>query len=99
MGGSRGTMTGSRGGTIAALARVAAASFGAGVAFVVGAGEAASFAQIDDLAGRFASGLTAGGLRRGDRVVIHLPNCLEWVVAYHAAARLGAVVVPANILL
>src|SRR3546814_12818413 len=39
------------------------------------------------------------GVSRGDRVILHLPNSLEWVVAYHGIARLGAVVIPANILL
>ena len=58
-----------------------------------------TFAEIDQLSGRFAGGLAARGIGRGDRVVLHLPNSWEWVVAYHAIARLGAVVVPANILL
>ena len=58
-----------------------------------------SFTEIDQLAGRFAGGLAARGIGLGDRVVLHLPNSWEWVVAYHAIARLGAVVVPANILL
>lgn len=31
--------------------------------------------------------------------MLHLPNTLEWVIAYYAIARLAAVVVPANILL
>ena len=58
-----------------------------------------SFAEIDALAGRFAGGLAGLGITRGERVVLHLPNSWQWVVAYHAIARLGAVVVPANILL
>lgn len=39
------------------------------------------------------------GLKAGDRIVLHLPNSWQWVVAYHAIARLGGVVVPANFLL
>ncbi len=58
-----------------------------------------SFAEIDRLAGRFAGGLAGRGVSAGDRVVLYLPNSWQWVVAYHAIARLGAVVVPANILL
>lgn len=57
------------------------------------------FAEIDQLSGCFAGGLAARGIGLGDRVVLYLPNSWEWVVAYHALARLGAVVVPANILL
>ena len=66
---------------------------------VIGTGEALSFARIDELAGLYAGGLVAAGVEPGDRVVIHMANGIGWVVAYHAIARLGAVVVPANILL
>lgn len=58
-----------------------------------------SFNQIDDLAARFAGGLRRQGVERGQVVVLHLPNGWEWIVAYYAIARLGAVVVPANFLL
>ncbi len=56
------------------------------------------FDELEMLAGRFAGGLASLGIVRGDRVLLHLPNCWEWIVAYHAIARLGGVVVPANIL-
>jgi long-chain acyl-CoA synthetase len=58
-----------------------------------------TFAEIDLLAGRFAGGLAGRGIGLGDRVVLYLPNSWQWVIAYHALARLGAVVVPANIVL
>lgn len=56
------------------------------------------FEELDDLAGRLASGLASLEIGRGDKVLLHLPNSWEWIVAYHAIARLGAVVIPANIL-
>lgn len=56
------------------------------------------FAELDDLAGRFAGGLASLGIGQGDHVLLHLPNCWEWIVAYHAIARLGATIIPANIL-
>lgn len=58
-----------------------------------------SFRQLDELAGRFAGGLAAMGISKGQRVLLYLANGWQWIVAYHAIARLGAVVVPANILL
>ncbi|PNG24577.1 class I adenylate-forming enzyme family protein [Methylocella silvestris] len=58
-----------------------------------------TFQELDDLAGRFAGGIRGLGVRPGDRVLLHLPNGWEWIVAYHAIARMGAVVVPANFLL
>ena len=45
---------------------------------------------------RVAGGLARLGLGQGDRVAIYAPNSLEWILAYLAAERLGAVVVPFN---
>jgi len=36
------------------------------------------------------------GLARGDRVALFLPNCPHFIIAYYAALRLGAVIVPTN---
>ena len=36
------------------------------------------------------------GLRSGDRVMMYMQNCREFVIAYYAVLRLGAVVVPVN---
>jgi long-chain acyl-CoA synthetase len=73
--------------------------FGQKTALKVVGGASLSFDEIDDKAARVAGALSARGIGVGDRVVVHLPNGWQWVVAYHAIARLGAVVVPANILL
>lgn len=40
------------------------------------------------------SAMVAGGVRRGDRVLVQLPNCLEALVLQVAAFRIGAVNVP-----
>ncbi|MBY8822163.1 AMP-binding protein [Sphingomonas colocasiae] len=87
-------------GRISDLAAGAAKRFGDMPAFqLLGEDAVLGFAEIDRRAARFAGGLAAAGVGRGDRVVLHLPNGWRWIVAYHAIARLGAVVVPANILL
>lgn len=80
------------------LSEQAAKRFGSQTALIVGA-TGLSFSQIDSLAACFAAGLQKNGVRRGQVVILHLPNGWAWVVAYHAIARLGAVVVPANFLL
>jgi long-chain acyl-CoA synthetase len=85
--------------TISDLTACAAAQFGERAAIFIDGGAVATFTEIDSRAARFAGGLAALGVGQGDRVVIYLPNSIEWVVAYHAVAKLGAVVVPANILL
>src|SRR5438067_1852474 len=45
---------------------------------------------------RLASGMAQAGVGPGDRVGVLLPNSPAFVLAYYAAARLGAVCVPVN---
>ncbi|TBV72851.1 AMP-binding protein [Pseudoxanthomonas winnipegensis] len=85
--------------TMTHLVRAAAERFGQRVALTLPGEGQYTYGQLDDLAGRFAGGLAALGVGAGDRVVLYLPNGWQWIAAYHAIARLGAVVVPANILL
>lgn len=84
--------------TIASLADRAVARFGEATC-IASADATLSFVELCQRVERFAGGLKRLGIRPGDRVAIHLPNCWRWIVAYHAVARIGAVVVPANILL
>lgn len=44
----------------------------------------------------FAGALHAHGVRFGERVMLHLDNCPEFVIAWFACARLGAVAVSTN---
>lgn len=53
-----------------------------------------SYTEIEVGAGRLAGGLAAAGVGHGDRVVLHMTNRPEFVVALFALARLGAVAVP-----
>ena len=43
---------------------------------------------------RVARGLAAGGVKAGDRVVLHMMNRPEMLVAYYACFRLGAIAAP-----
>jgi len=79
------------------LAR-SARRFGSKTALIAG-GRAFTYAELDELCDRAAGGLHALGVRPGDRVSLYAPNRWEWVVAYHAALRLGAVVNPVNVML
>ena len=45
---------------------------------------------------RIAGGLHQRGVRRGDRVLIHLDNCAEALLAWYACTWLGAVAVTTN---
>ncbi len=52
--------------------------------------------QISDDAWRFANGLRAMGVKKGDRVAIMLPNTPQFVIAFYGALRAGPIVVPCN---
>ncbi len=58
-----------------------------------------SYAELDDLAARSAAGLLAAGVRPGQVVSLYGPNSWQWVAAYHAILRAGAVVNPINVML
>ncbi len=79
------------------LAR-SAERFGAKPALIVG-GRTLTYQALNGLCDRVAAGLHAVGVRPGDRVSLYSPNRWEWVVAYHAALRAGAVVNPINVML
>ncbi|WP_433479089.1 (2,3-dihydroxybenzoyl)adenylate synthase [Spirillospora sp. CA-142024] len=49
-----------------------------------------TYADLDDRAARTAAGFVRLGLRRGDRVVVQLPNTTGFVVAFLALVRIGA---------
>src|SRR6516225_824177 len=75
-----------------------AKSFGSQPALIAGE-RTFTYAELDDLCARVAGGLHELGVRPGDRVSLYSPNRWEWVVAYHAALRAGAVVNPINVML
>ena len=86
-------------GVLSDLTVRAARRWGSAAALIVPDEASFSFAELDALAARFAGGLAGHGVAPGARVVLYLPNGWRWIVAYHAVLRLGAVVIPANILL
>ncbi len=56
-----------------------------------------SYHELFSEADRLAAGLAARGLRKGDRVAFYLGNRPEFVIAWLAVIRLGAVLVPINL--
>ncbi len=42
---------------------------------------------------RMANAMAEMGVKKGDRIGVHLPNCPQYIIAYYAALNLGAVVV------
>jgi len=61
---------------------------------VVYLGEAFSFARIKELGERFAGALQDLGVQKGDRVLVYISNCIQWVIAFLGIQKIGAVIVP-----
>lgn len=57
-----------------------------------------TYAEFDTQANRAAHALHALGIGRGDRVNLHLDNCIEFLALWFGAAKLGAVMMPTNTL-
>lgn len=55
------------------------------------AGQIHTFAEVNAIANRLARGFADLGVKKGDFVVLFLPNCIEYVFAWFALAKLGAV--------
>ncbi len=51
-----------------------------------------SYKQFYDYVLRFATALDSLGVKKGDVIALHLPNCIQYVVAYYAITRIGAIV-------
>ena len=56
----------------------------------------ATYGEIDEQSDRLSGALQTLGVSKGDRVAIILPNCMEYIVAIYALAKLGAIQVPIN---
>lgn len=59
-------------------------------------GRRVSYAELVDSAQAMAAGLHRRGLKAGDRVLVYLPNGIEFVQTLYAEFTLGAIVVPVN---
>jgi crotonobetaine/carnitine-CoA ligase len=55
-----------------------------------------SYADVDAASSRVANGLRRRGIEAGDRIALMLPNCPEFLLAWLALAKLGAIAVPMN---
>jgi acyl-CoA synthetase (AMP-forming)/AMP-acid ligase II len=55
-----------------------------------------TFRELDALTNRFARALAALGVRKGDRVCLLTTNCPEYIIAFYAVARIGAIASPMN---
>ena len=57
-------------------------------------GKQYTYAQLLDLIDRVASALSDLDIKKGDAVILFLPNCPQWVIVWLALQKVGAVAVP-----
>src|SRR5215469_13038653 len=61
-------------------------------------GRELTYAEFDALANRVARLLMANGIQQGDQVAIFAANSPEYAATFFGVARIGAVLVPINLL-
>jgi long-chain acyl-CoA synthetase len=61
-------------------------------------GREIKYRQLKTLVDKLASGLASLGVKKGDRVCLFLPNCIEFILGDWAVMKTGGVVVPISIL-
>jgi long-chain acyl-CoA synthetase len=57
-------------------------------------GEHFTYRRVRELSERLAGALRSLGVRKGDRVMIYIPNCIQWIIGFLAIQKIGAVLVP-----
>ena len=55
-----------------------------------------TYAQLDEISGRFAAALHNLGVGKGDRVAVILPNLPQMLIAFYGIMKIGAIVVNTN---
>ena len=53
-----------------------------------------SYSKIMRLAENFAASLSDQGIGEGDRVILYIPNSVQWIIAWLGIQRIGAVAIP-----
>lgn len=59
-------------------------------------GEKFTYLRLQELINRFATALYDLGVKKNDKVMIYLGNCPQWIIAYFAIQKVGAVPVPTS---
>ncbi|MGM0845778.1 MAG: class I adenylate-forming enzyme family protein [Bacillota bacterium] len=55
-----------------------------------------NYFELDQQVNKFSSALRLQGISAGDKVVLFMPNTLEFVISYFSVLRLGGIIVPVN---
>ncbi|MBI3986823.1 MAG: long-chain fatty acid--CoA ligase [Lentisphaerae bacterium] len=86
------------GGSLVSLLNDSVAAYAERTAIVFD-GRTTTFSALGRLTDRVASGLTASGIRPGDRIGLYCANSDFFAIAYFGILKAGAIVVPVNLML
>ena len=53
-----------------------------------------SYGTVRQLADRFAAALSDMGIGRAQKIMLYIPNSIQWVISWLAIQKIGAVCVP-----
>ena len=59
-------------------------------------GQTYTYDQLDEAIAKLASALLGLGMGNGAKALLYLPNCPQWVMAWFALLRIGAVAIPVS---
>lgn len=59
--------------------------------------QSVTYRELNETVNRLANGLAKLGVKKGDKVAMFMPNSLEIIFCWFAAAKLGAIEVPINL--
>jgi long-chain acyl-CoA synthetase len=59
-------------------------------------GERFTYGRLERLIDKFATGLANLGIKKGDKVMIYISNCPQWIITNFAVNKIGAIVVPVS---
>lgn len=59
-------------------------------------GATLTYRELQSLVDAMACALIDLGVKKGDRVAIHLPNSPQFIISYFAVLKVGAIIVPCN---
>lgn len=69
--------------------------YGSNIAYT-NLGKEMTFSEVDKASRNFAAYLQSLGLKKGDRIAIQMPNCLQYPVVLFGAIRAGLIIVNTN---
>src|SRR5690554_4804617 len=59
-------------------------------------GTTMTYGELDEVSRHFAAFLQSLGMKKGERIAIQMPNCLQFPIAFFGALRAGLIVVNTN---